>query len=169
MTATASTHCACTLLAGLLAGCSTAYTPPPPSEAASLQFVNKTPLPMAVHLYDEAAQCKGRRVLSALKPQEERIVLVPGGRDVAFSIVHDVRVEHRPLIQFERIATGCLATLSFKPEQGASYVFRMDSDVYHCVYQFNEAAKVQQGLAGQVPFIKREAIRATSEAGPFCR
>lgn len=155
-----------TLLACLLAGCSTGYVPPPSSASASLQFVNKTPIPMAVHLYDDAAQCQGRRVLEPLKPQEERVVPVAAGKDLAFAIVHDVSHEYPPL---DRVVTGCIATLSFKPAQGGSYVFRMDTDGYRCSYQFNEAAKAQQGLAGQVPFIKREAIRAMSEAGPFCR
>jgi hypothetical protein len=155
------------LLAGGLFGCSTGYAPPPPSASASLQFVNNTAIPMAVHLYDDAAQCKGRRVLEPLKPQEQRVVPVASGKDLTFSIVHDVKLDYQQPL--DRIVTGCVATLSFKPEQGGSYVFRMDSDGHHCVYLFNEAAKVQQGLAGQVPFIKREAIRATSEAGPFCR
>ena len=154
------------LLACLLGACSTGYTPPPPSAAASLQFVNNTVAPMGVHLYDEAAQCKGRHVLGSLKPHEVRVVLVPSGRDVAFAIGHDVKLDYTPI---DRVPSGCVATLSFKPVQGASYVFRMDSDGYRCVYQFNEAAKAQQGIAAQVPFIKREAIRSTSEAGPFCR
>ena len=53
--------------------------------------------------------------------------------------------------------------------QGESYVFRMDSDGYRCIYQLNELSKAKEGLAAQAPFIKRDAIRATSEAGPFCR
>ena len=124
-------------------------------------------MPMAVHLYDEAAECKGRRVLDALKPQEERVVLVPSGQDLAFAIAHDVKLDYSPFP--ERVATGCIATLSFKPVQGDSYVFRMDSDGYRCAYQLNELSRAKEGLAGQVPFIKRDAIRAMSEAGPFCR
>ncbi len=154
------------LLVGLLAGCSTGYTPPPPSAAASLQFVNKTTLPIALYLYDDATECTGRHVMKALTPQEERVVPVPAGKPVAFAITHDVKHDYTP---FDRVATGCIETLSFKPELGGSYVFRLDSDGYRCVYQFSEASKVQQGLGAQVAFVKREALRATSEAGPFCR
>lgn len=154
------------LLAGLLAGCSSGYAPPPPSSAASLQFVNQTGVPMAVHLYDEAAECKGRRALAALKPQEARVVFVPGDQDVAFAFTHDVKLDYAP---FERVAAGCIATLSFKPLQGASYVFRMESDGHQCVYRFDAAPAGPEGRAAPVAFIKREAMRATSEAGPFCR
>jgi hypothetical protein len=158
------------LLACLLAGCSTGYTsymPPPPSAAASLQFVNGTTLPITVHLYDDAAECTGRHLLKALKPQEERVVPVPAGKAVAFAITYDVTLDRMP---FERIPPGCGVTLSFKPEQGGNYVFRLDSpDAHRCVYRFNDASKVQPSPAAQVPYIKREAVRATSEAGPFCR
>jgi len=155
----------CALLAGALAGCSTGYAPPP-SAAASVHFVNNTPLPMALHLYDEASECKGRHVLKALRPQEDREVLVQGGKDVAFAIVHDVKLDYTP---YERLATGCMATLSFKPVVDGRYVFRMDSDGYRCVYQFNEASKSKEEQPAPVAFIKREPARATSEAGPFCR
>ena len=156
----------CAVLACMLAGCSTGYAPPPPSAAASLQLVNQTAIPMVAYLYDEAAECKGRRVLAELKPHEQRTVLVPGGQDVAFAITHDLKLDTLP---YDRVTTGCIVTLAFKPELGASYAFRMDSDGYRCVYQFHEASKAKEGLAAQAPFIKREALRATSEAGPFCR
>lgn len=151
---------------GVLAGCVSAHRADDGPLAVPLSFGNERSKPMSVHLYGGSDDCTTRQPLVPfVQSRETRRTAVMSGQEVTFTVGQDHSLEPSSsgLVQ-----KGCLATLTFRPEQGKSYLFRLFSAHDTCPYQLSES--LRDGSGGRLtPFLTRTWIRGVTESGPFCK
>lgn len=158
----------------VLAGCATQYVAPAGGPISTIEFTNEAPKPMSVHLHGGSAECTDRRSAGLVKPESVRKVAVPAGSSFVFTAGVDTgnpsafgALGAAGGIIAALTYKGCTPTIEFVPEANRAYLFRMTSDGKDCSYQFT--TQDSNGKVQPVMFTAREWIRASTEAGPFCR
>jgi hypothetical protein len=146
------------LCALAIAGCASdpqlPYREPKGGPTASVTFRNATPGRTTVAVYEDAAACTVRRQLPALLVGEERTVSVPAGQPLAFTVRYTVPNQTPPRY--------CEVTATFPPRPGGSYAVAV-------VPQGEKSCTVElAGAEAGMQVTLREAVKARTEAGPFC-
>jgi hypothetical protein len=144
-----------------LSGCITTFSDVTSGDAATMHFSNGTYRKMSLFIYDDAAECMGRRVLKPLLgPGEERKLVVPANRELALTFANSLDYH-----------TRCNGTFSFTPLAGKTYEIqtRLESD--QCTqYQVLERAdgEGRSGAVHPVTVHLRKWKHPVMEASPSC-
>lgn len=183
----------------VLAGCAAPlYQEPTSGPTAKIEFIDKTPQPMSLHLHGGVKECTDRINVGGVAAGTSRTVTIQAGQKQVFTVGVNSEnanfevfgkiglavglrgsgyvLRERPCYTTEclnkrQVFLGCAPTIDFLPEAGRSYVFQMDSNDKSCQYQFYAkplAGQTEPEFA-QIPFSERQWIRAFGEAGPFCK
>lgn len=151
----------CCLVA--LAACTPAtkrpYQEPQSGPSAYVTFRNATPGRTEIALFDDAAQCTGRRHLPALLIDEQRAVRVPGGEPLAFSLRYGVPNTTPPRY--------CDVLASFETVPGGRYEVTVTAGGERpCTAQVRQVEGEQP--QGGLHAVLRAPVSSRSEDGPFC-
>ncbi|NLO81187.1 MAG: hypothetical protein GX093_12940 [Xanthomonadaceae bacterium] len=153
------------LLAGLLllalAGCATPekrpFQSPRSGPTAEVSFRNATPGRTEVAIFEDAAECTGRRFLPDLLIGEQQTVRVPAGKPLAFGI--------RYIVPNTTPQRYCEVLASFEVEPNGRYevIIRSGSD-RPCTAHVRQLV----GTATDMRTLLRAPVKSRNEDGPFC-
>ena len=159
------------------------YQEPETGDTAIIEFISEADEIMGVSLYEGSKECTDRlgagpveeRAAKSIKVSSEENVVFTASMDVGsgmflFSSGIALGGAFGGLLVDSALEQGCSTTLQFSPQAGRHYIFRMFSDGEGCGYQlFEKPSSDNSNKAKEVSYTKREWIRPTDEAGPFCK
>ncbi len=147
-----------------LSGCTALrndYVEPAGGPTARLTVVNTSSRASRLDLYDEAAQCTGRRLAA----------LLPAGSDAAPTSRKSVRIPATGPISLSYL-TGlpgdgggrleCMITGTFTPRANVNYVLQVRGEGQRCVWTLRSAD------GRTVPFTEKKYRSGLTEASSFC-
>lgn len=146
-------------MVGACAVMSVPYAPAPGISTAQLTIWNSFPRALSVGIYKEAARCTHRQtVMPMVGPEERRVLAVPSGDDLAFTLGQDIGGR-----------LSCVITVQFKPMPGHRYLAVNRPRGGKCGFALLDVSVgATAALATPVPYIKREWVTPFDENGPFC-
>lgn len=158
------------------------YKEPTDGSLASLTLANDSPDPLDVWLYAEAQECRGRASVGGVKSKSERKLSIRAEQHLSLTAIVGIDIPMATLglvggaigmlasadsVANTLDAAGCRITVDFSPMAGQAYVLSMRSDGKTCTHALYE--EKEDGKLAEIPFSKRQSIRANSEEGPWCK
>jgi hypothetical protein len=154
------------------------YQEPVGDATAKIEFIDDASQKMSIHFYADSKECTDR-TNSGVKPNEQRKLAIVAGQDVTFTVGMDPKGASAALsfgaigaLVGANIFKGCTPTITFHPEAGRNYVFRMNTDGKDCSYKFYAKPAAEGAQPGEelpVAFGEREWFRAWGNSGPWCK
>jgi hypothetical protein len=153
-------HAGLALACALVGGCATSvYVAPPGSPLAELKLTAVGGVFAGATIYEEAESCRGMKSPGELIKMRERVVAVPAGRPVSFSMESIGQVSGMPLAQ-------CRIVMTFTPLEGHRYTaaYEHEGAPGKCIIRLTDTTASTPVQARQ-----REFLPPATRSSPSCQ
>lgn len=149
-----------------IAGCASSYVPPASGPMAQLTFKKYKDSTTGIQTYDQAETCSSRHNIALLRSDAEKSITVKADAPLSITMSVDKAVIPLPT---GFIVRGCNPTVTFVPQNGASYTAELITG--HDVCSIKVAQINADRTAGDVPENAvriRKWKRGFDEGSSFC-
>lgn len=145
--------------AAVLAGCGSLhlYQPPEDGPRATIELRNRTPHPVAMHIYEDATLCTDMRQAQWAAAGSSLQVMVTARAPTAYSLSYEYMAGGK--------GRNCLVAVSFQPQAGAFYVMQFEQAGERCTVA---VARQDGATLTPVAVDGREFLRGNPVGDPHC-
>ncbi|MDH5408571.1 MAG: hypothetical protein OEY00_08170 [Gammaproteobacteria bacterium] len=146
-------------IALLFSGCAVMYTPPKSGPVAKIQFKNDAQRKLLISFFDVSTNCKGRRNIKPILPNNEATHSIPAGKEITFQYY---------LTNFNGFGgeAYCLMNLRFFAKPNNNYIFKTSEDSNSCKWYMTNETNKEKPI--KIKLKALEWIRGFNENSSFC-
>jgi hypothetical protein len=149
-----------------ITGCASTYTPPTSGDTAHITFKKYKDTTTGIQIYDQAETCSSRHDVALLGTELKKSIDVKASSPLSITMSVDRAIIPLP-IGF--IVRGCNPTVTFSPQNGASYIAELVTGNDMCSIKLTQISPDQTTIDLSEGAVKmRHRKRGFDESSSFC-